>query len=129
MSGLIALKKEVFNLEELKYIGILFLAALIIFKIAFFKETFFILFRTVLSLFWLFALPGYFIMLYWREKLGFLERFIIGIALSAAIISIFSYYFGLIGLNIKYHAVALPLILILLCVIINLKQQNSTYLR
>jgi len=118
------LKKEVFELvkKELQYIGILFLIILMIFKIAFFKEDIFVLFRNVLSLFWLFALPGYFIMLYWEKELGFTERFVIGIAISAAIIGIFSYYLGLIGLNIKYHAIILPLILILIGVIINFRK-------
>ncbi len=117
------MKKEVFNtaLKELKYIGLLFLLVMIIFKIAFFKENLIILFRNALSLFWLFVLPGYFLMLYWKEKLEFIERFIIGIALAAAIIGIFSYYLGLIGLNIKYHTIVLPLILILFGVIINFR--------
>ena len=112
----IALKKEVSDLlkKELQYIGLLFLLALAIFKIAFFKEDFIVLLRNVLSLFWLFVLPGYFILLYWREKLEFIERFVIGIALSAGIIGISSYYLGLIGLNIKYHTFVLPLALILI---------------
>ena len=118
------MKKEVFELvkKELQYIGILFLIILMIFKIAFFKEDIFVLFRNVLSLFWLFALPGYFIMLYWEKELGFTERFVIGIAIYTAIIGIFSYYLGLIGLNIKYHAIILPLILILIGVIINFRK-------
>ena len=120
---MIVLKKEVFDQikKELQYIGILFLLVLIIFKIAFYNENLIVLFRNVLSLFWLFALPGYFIMLYWKERLGFLERFIIGIILSAAIIGILSYYIGLIGLNIKYHAIVLPTVLILVGIIVNLK--------
>ena len=116
------MKKKVFDSLELKYIGILFLLALIIFKIAFFKENLIVLLRNVLSLFWLFVLPGYFIMLYWKEKLSFAERFVIGIALSAAIIGIFSYYLGLMGLNIKYHTIVLPLVLILVGIVINLRK-------
>ena len=120
------MKKEVFELmkKEMKYIGILFLLFLIIFKIAFYKENFIVLTRNVLSLFWLFVLPGYFIMLYWNEKLEFLERFIIGIISSAAAIGISSYYTGLIGLNIKYHAVLLPLILSSISIVINLKRKH-----
>ena len=121
------MKKEVFEQvkKELKYIGILFLLVLIIFKIAFFKEGIIVLLRNVLSLFWLFALPGYFIMLYWKEKLAFTERFVIGIALSASIIGISSYYLGLIGLNIKYHTIALPLVLILIGAIVNLRNGKT----
>ena len=118
------MKKEIFEAikRELRYIGILFLLALIIFKIAFFKEDSIILLRSILSIFWLFALPGYFILIYWREKLGFFERFIVGIALAAGIIGISSYYLGLIGLNIKYHIFMLPLALILIGMAVNLRK-------
>lgn len=118
------MKKEVFNAlkKELAYIGLLFLIAIAIFKIAFFKEDFIILFRTIFSFFWLFVLPGYFVMLYWKGRLEFLERFVIGVALSAAIIGVFSYYLGLIGLNIKYHTIALPLFLILIGIVLDLRK-------
>ena len=115
------MKKEVFETikKELQYMGMLFLLALAIFKIAFFKEDLIVLLRSVLSIFWLFALPGYFILLYWREKLGFFERLIIGIAVSAGTIGISSYYIGLIGLNIKYHLFLLPLALIFIGIAVN----------
>lgn len=110
------MKREVFDKikKELLRIGLIFIIALIIFEIAFYKENLVALLRTVLSIFWLFILPGYFIMLYWYDKLEFIERFLIGIALAAGLIDILSYYIGLIGLNIKYHTILLPLILILL---------------
>jgi hypothetical protein len=116
---LIVLKKEVFEdmKKELMYIGLLFIIALVVFKIAFFKEEVTVLLRTVLSLFWLFVLPGYFILLYWKEKLGFMERFIVGIMVSAAIIGIASYYIGLMGMNIKYHTALLPLVLIIIGIV------------
>ena len=124
MLELNALRKEAFDLvkREFRYIGILFLLSVIIFKIAFFRENFIVLLRSVLSLFWLFVLPGYFVMLYWRENLEFIERFIAGIVLSAAVIGIFSYYIGLLGLNIRYHAVLLPLVLIFMGIIIDLRK-------
>ena len=112
---MIALNKEAFNSikEESRYIGMLFLAALIIFKIVYFKENFAVLLKITASLFWIFVIPGYFAMLYWKEKLEFAERFVIGVLVSAAIIGIFSYYFGLIGLNMKYHAFVLPILIII----------------
>lgn len=122
--GLIALKKEIFDLKELQYLGILFIAALIIFKIAFFKENMIMLLRNVLSVFWLFVLPGYFMMIYWKEKLGFTERFIIGTVLAAAVIGAVSYYLGLVGLDIKFHAIALPLILIAVSLAVNLRARE-----
>ena len=109
------MNREVFNSikEESKYIGILFVIGLVIFKIVYFKESPAVLLKIVASLFWLFVIPGYFSVLYWKEKLEFTERFVIGMMVSAAIIGIFSYYIGLIGLNIKYHIFVLPVLIII----------------
>jgi len=123
------LRKEIFNLilNELKYIGILFLLSLVIFKFAFFKEAIPVVFRMVLGLLWLFALPGYFLMLYWSDKLELVERLIIGIVIAAAINGIASYYLGLIGLNIGYSTILLPLVMIAagLIVAFNKKRTES----
>jgi len=94
------------------YIGMLFIIFLIIFKLIYYKDSFLISLRFVASLFWMFVLPGYSVMSYWREKLDFTERLIIGIGLSAAVIGIASYYLGLIGLNISYHGYILPAVII-----------------
>lgn len=122
------MNKEVFNSikEESKYIGILFIAAWIIFKIIYFKESFIVLLKIVASLFWLFAVPGYFAMIYWKEKLEFAERFVIGILLSAAIMGIFSYYFGLMGLNMRYHGFILPPVIIIIGLIAAMKKKASS---
>ena len=118
------MKKEAFDdlKKEAAYIGLLFLLALTIFKIAFFKEDLSILLRAVLSLFWLFVIPGYFIMFYWKEKLGFVERLLIGMFVSASVVGISSYYIGLMGLNIKYHGVVLPLVLITIGILVNVRK-------
>ena len=63
-------------------------------------ENFIVLLRNVLSLFWLFVLPGYFIMFYWKEKLGFIERVVVGIGIAAGIMGGSSYYLGLAGVNL-----------------------------
>ena len=115
------MKKEAFDdlKKEVGYIGLLFLLALAIFKIAFFKESLIVLIRNVWSLFWLFVLPGYFMMFYWHAKIRLLERLIAGIFLSASIVGISSYYLGLIGFDIKYHAIILPTLLIIGAILIN----------
>ena len=122
------MNKEAFNSikEESKYIGILFIAALIIFKIVYFKESFVVLLKIVASLFWLFVIPGYFAMLYWKDKLEFAERFVVGIALSAAVIGIFSYYIGLIGLNMKYHSFILPPMVIIIGLVAAMKKKATS---
>ena len=121
------MKKEVFEVakKEFRFIGILFLLSVAIFKIAFFRESFIVLVRSILSLFWLFVLPGHFIMFYWREKLEFVERIVIGIAVAAGIIGIFNYYFIFILLYIKYHIFLLPLVIILVGSLINVKFKNE----
>lgn len=108
------MSKKIFDVlkRELLYIGVLLASALAIFQIVYYKENFIVALRFVLSLFWLFVIPGYFAMLYWHEKLGLAERIVIGTAVSAAIVGIFSYYIGLIGLNMKYHGYLLPLLII-----------------
>ena len=119
------MNKEVFETikKESAYMGILFLIAAAIFKITYYKEGMAVLLRSVISLFWLFVISGYPIMLYWREKLDFTERLVAGAGLSAAVTGIFSYYFGLMGLGIKYHGIFIPFILILIGIWINLKKK------
>ena len=125
---MIVLKKEILNKlkKELSYIGILFILFVLIFKIIFFKENLTVIFRTVISIFWIFALPGYFILFYWHRKLRFTERLIVGTALSIATIGIFSYYLGIIGLDIRYHTIILPLVIILISGWINLRIISKT---
>ncbi len=122
------MKKEIFNSikEESKYIGILFIAALIIFKTVYFKESLIVLLKIVVSLFWLFAIPGYFAMLYWKEKLEFAERFVIGVLVSAAIVGIFGYYFGLIGVSMRYHAFVLPPVIMIIGLVAAMKKKSSS---
>ena len=108
--------------KELIYLLIVFIVAIIIFKVVFYNEGLFNVLKTVASLFWLFLLPGYSLMFYWEEKLDFLERFIIGIVLGIALVGIFSYHLGLIGLNIKLHTIVLPLIIIISGIIINFRK-------
>ena len=113
--------------KDLMYFGILFLSAVIVFKAIYFREDFLVVLRMVASLFWLFALPGYFMTFYWAEKLDFTERFIAGFALAAGIIGVFSYYIGLMGLNIKYHIFFLPPSIIIIGVLVAfLKKENQT---
>jgi len=96
--------------KEFIYLAVAFIAIIIIFKIGFYKENFITIARTAAGIFWIFVLPGFYLMYYWYEKLSFIERFIIGVVTSTAVIGISSYYFGLIGINIKYHTILLPLI-------------------
>ena len=97
--------------KELTYLGIILIGGIIIFQLLFFRENVITTARTVLSLYWLFILPGFAVMYYWHDKLDFLERLVIGSVLGIAVIGIASYYIGLAGLHVKYHFV-IPLITI-----------------
>ena len=108
--------KQIFDKikQELLYLLILLVISIIALKIVFYKESLGIIIRLVLSFFWVFILPGFSLMFYWEDKLSFTERLVIGVGVSAAIIGIISYYLGLLGLNIKYHTIIIPLILIII---------------
>ena len=93
--------------EALKF-GIAFAAAALVFQAVFYKESPLVVIRTIAAFFWTFALPGFAIMLYWRERLDFLERFVIGIAVGFAAVATFGYNLGLVGLHMKYQWLVIP---------------------
>jgi uncharacterized membrane protein len=101
---LIKLKKESL------WLLVLLAVSLILFKIVFYKESILVILKTTLSLYWLFVLPGFALMYYWEKKLGFAERFVIGIFIQAAIVGIMSYYLGLLGLHVKYSGIVIPVL-------------------
>ncbi len=98
--------------KELIYLIIALVSGIFLFKLIFYNETFANLIKFVLSLFWLFVIPGYSMMLYWQKSLDFVERMVIGTALGVGLEGILSYYFGLFGMHIKFHAIVLPLVII-----------------
>jgi len=110
--------------KELKCLGIAFILLAIALKIAFYNETIIIILRTAIALFWLFVLPGFAVMLYWKN-LSFLTRLIISIPLSTAVIGTASYYLGLIGFNVNYHTIILPAVMIIVGLIINMKKKSN----
>lgn len=105
------MKQEIFNKirKESFHLLILFAIVAILFKIVFYNESVLVVVRTVFAIFWLFVIPGFYLMFYWSNELEFLERVVIGIAVSAAVVGISSYFLGLIGLNLKYHGIILPI--------------------
>lgn len=99
-------------LEELKSLGISFIVVLIIFKGVFFKEALSVLVPAVFILFWMFFLPGWALLLAWQEKLGFLERMIIGGLAGAGVMGLLGYYLGIVGIHAKVQPWLLPPIII-----------------
>ena len=84
----------------------------VVMKIAYSKEGFADVLRVSASLFWLFIMPGYFLTLYWKESLGFLERTVFGSIAAIAVVGITSYYVGLVGLKLQNQTILLPLAII-----------------
>jgi uncharacterized membrane protein len=122
----LSLKTELKNkiIKEAKSLTTLFVISLVLFKIIFFKENVLMIIRTVSAFFWMFILPGFTFMYIWHEKLEFLERFIISVPISAATISILSYYISLMGLHVKYHPILIPLSIMIISGIIVWRKDN-----
>jgi hypothetical protein len=100
--------------EEIIYLGIIFILLNILLKIVFHKELFPNILKISFGIFWIFVVPGFSIMYYWADKLGFFQRFIIGTSIGSGIIGILSYYLGLTGINIKHHVIALPIFFLIM---------------
>ncbi|MBI2140942.1 hypothetical protein HYU16_00810 [Candidatus Woesearchaeota archaeon] len=113
--GLAELKREA------KFAVAAFIAATIIFKIAYYKEGLIEVVKTTASLFWLFVIPGYALTFYWREKLGFVERTVAGTVAAMAVSGVASYYLGLAGLKIQNQTILLPAAVIALSLALSSK--------
>lgn len=111
--------------KEGLYILILFAVFLIIFKLLFFKENFWVITKTVFSLFWLFIIPGFALIYYWHDSLDFIERLIIGSALGFAVIGVIGYNLGLIGINMGYQLWIIPIASIIIGILILLKKRQK----
>lgn len=118
---MIALEKAEFKEKikaETKGIFIVLVISVILFKIIFYREGIVSVVRTVASLYWIFVLPGFYLMYAWAENLKFLERVIIGIVLNTSLIGISSYYLGILGLHTKFHMIVLPAAILIISFII-----------
>lgn len=98
----------IFDKEETKRLAVLSLVVCIALQIAFYKEGILGALRGALGILWLFIIPGYCLLLRWRSRIGFLERTILGSLLSAGILGILSYYLGILGADVRTHAIILP---------------------
>jgi len=98
--------------KEMLIVGIVVIVLAAAVKIAFYNEPLMDSLRISLSLVWLFLLPGYCLLLFWRAQLAIIERIIIGFLLAAGIEALTSYYLGIGGVNVNIHHFVLPLALI-----------------
>lgn len=108
---------KVVLVRESASIGIVYLVVLLAFRIVFYRQDFLAVVSVVSGLFYLFVIPGIFIMWNYRQKFDFLERLVFGFALCAGCLGIVSYHMGLLGLHVKYHMLIIPPAIILAAVI------------
>lgn len=88
--------------KEIRNLLIFIVLFFVLLKIGFYKEGLGVIFKACMAITIMDIIPGYLLSDLLFPSSGYLERMIIGIALSLAIIGIFGYYLGLIGLHIKY---------------------------
>lgn len=122
-AAIMKLKKEAVNL------ALVLVALLVIFKIVFYNEGVGVLVRTVVSLYWLIVLPGFYLIFFWHNKLSFFERLIISLPIGAALLGISSYYLGIIGLPISLHHIVIPIVVLAVAGYVNRKELFSSYLQ
>ena len=77
--------------------------------LVFYKESLLVVVRVAFAIIWLFIVPGFAVLYLWYDRLEFTERLIAAVPISAALVGIPSYYLGLLGFPIWYHAFALPI--------------------
>ncbi|MEM2916065.1 MAG: hypothetical protein QXT19_01785 [Candidatus Woesearchaeota archaeon] len=66
--------------------------------------------RLIGGVFWLFVLPGWCIMLPWRNEIELKERIVVGMLAAAGLFAMASYYFGILGVHIRIHTFLFPII-------------------
>ncbi len=111
--------------QDAKVLALLFLGATFLFWVAFSKEAFTVVLRTVASLFWLFIFPGFYIMYYWAEQLTFMERFVLGILTSLAITGIAGYYLNVLFVHIKYYPYVIPLATLIVAAVLIFRKASA----
>jgi len=98
--------------NEIFKLVLLFLIITSLLRIIFYAENTLVILKIVAAMFWLLILPGYCITRMWGAECSFFERVSIAIPVSIAVIGISAYYLGLVGINLKILAVALPALII-----------------
>ena len=107
------LKKELHS--ELKKFGWFVVVFYLFFQIWYFKDSPINVLKIVFAQLYLFILPGFMLMLYYRNKIEFMHRLIMGIALGYSASIILTIFIAVvIKINIVYYYWISPLIIIIL---------------
>lgn len=100
--------KKTALVKDIKLLVVIFAIIIVMLKILFFKESLFNIIKMTSSFYYLFILPGFSLLYYWKKELSFLERFVMGFATSLALVGVLGYYFGLVGIKLNIFAWMLP---------------------
>lgn len=111
--------------DELMNLSALFLAVLIILKIIFYKQDLVTIIKTTFSLFWLFVLPGFALMYYWKENLDFITRLIAGTVLGISVVIVVGYNLGILGISLTIQAVIIPVLCIAIALFLFSKKKSD----
>jgi hypothetical protein len=108
--------------QELTTLGIAFAIAYIILQAVFYRESALNVLKLAAGMFWLFTIPGVAILWFWKEKISPAAMAAMGTVLGMAVVGIASYYFGVLGLDLKYSGIILPIIVVGTALAISLKK-------
>jgi hypothetical protein len=111
--------------KDFIYLAICYIITLLIFQGLFYKESFLVILRTISAFYWTIIIPGIFIVYSYNKNSEFLEKMFLGSAISLALNGLLNYYLGLAGLNIKYHWIILPVVIMGVCSIIALRKKKE----
>ncbi len=100
--------------QEAKWLAAAFAALFVILYVAYRGESILTVAKTAAAIYWLFAIPGYAIMLHWRAQLGFIERMVAGTVAAMVVAGVASYYLGLIGLKLQNQTLILPAVVVII---------------
>ncbi len=112
-------------LSEVKLLLGSIIFILVLLKVMFYKEPTLSVMKTGFSFWYLTVLPGYAFVRNSFKKSGVLEKMLLSLAVGASLLGILSYYLGLLGIHVKYHAYIIPPALILTGVLIGLKNKDN----
>ncbi|MDA1196664.1 MAG: hypothetical protein O2779_01740 [Nanoarchaeota archaeon] len=99
--------------DESKIVGVLLVIVLLVLKIVFHSSSFFSVLKLTLGLFWLFFIPGYFL-LFSLPSLSSLERLIMSFILGTAFYGAVGYNLGVIGVSFALQVYVVPLLGVLI---------------
>ncbi|MFH1472005.1 MAG: hypothetical protein ABIF85_03830 [Nanoarchaeota archaeon] len=109
------------NHSEFEKIILSIVLGTLIIRIIFFDEGWAVVLKICMMIYGMFILPGIGIT-YLLKDINFFERLALSVAISAALLGTSAYYLGILGVHVKYSAIALPVFFSIISLTIMLKE-------